>query len=72
MVEARQEHKNKTIPETPQYLTSAPGIILRALWSTVLLTLTSLMEQRNASGYKKLTKSHKNPDNEDKKVTSSL
>lgn len=34
------------------YLTSILVTILRGLWSMVLLTFTSLIEQRNASGYK--------------------
>lgn len=38
-------------------LTSALVMTLRALWSTVLLTLTSLIEQRNASGYN-ISRSH--------------
>lgn len=37
-----------------KYLTSAPATILRPLWSTVLLTFTSLTEHKNASGYTKI------------------
>lgn len=33
-------------------LTSAPTSILRGLWSTLLESLTSLTEERKASGYK--------------------
>lgn len=40
------------------YVTSTPVTAFLALWSTVLLTFTSLTEQRNASGYKRSQQGH--------------
>ena len=50
--DTESKQKGITFQGSSRQLTSAPATSLRALWSIVLVTFTSLMEQRNASGYK--------------------